>query len=859
MAQIYQNLTPDEIMQLEFQAGKKAAEMIDKIISEKLNIQLSAEDNGKILQVGADGKVVPMTSSEGLTIDDTLSVSDAAADAKAVGDTIAVAEAALAPTFSTSTAYTAGQYVWYDGTLYRFTTDHAAGSWNAAQVELADVANDLAGDVSDLKSAINVLEDDVYDLNPVATANSIDVTSYQENTFPKATSSINEGSAVSSVKLYCCGKNHLKLRNTSGGSSGFTWTSNTDGSVTLNGTADKKYYLYFGAGDNPIGEVLFVYYSRWRASITKSAQNDAVQIGFNGDGQGDYYNWSDTTSKYSNSVGILIPSGTVCDNLTVYPMLEYGDYRQETTFTYEAFSGFVKEHTFDPSVTTGTVDWGELEIPENATTLWHYTSTNTVTIFVKASVIENIENELSGVNDDIGHIETEIANMPENIRYDLSSVSADQSWNGMKLDGTGGWAWLSGYKVERYVISDFDKLYLELNQAPNANYEFHTDATLAASTLVGQTYNTKVKGLVNIPDTATNVFICYASTDTEKQIKRATNWVDGINDKLEILFESGGLCSAFEKADSKTASMLTICENFHLKKGFTISFYGAFDTYSYIEIGQGINTSQGRSIKITATTIESYFVGTNKVKKHEENHGLTFADYIYVKIDVTEESNVNVTIMTNGTSVTKSMGALEGGSGNCEAYISGTMTSVKGTIMATDALEDVFIFGDSYINPFSSSYTKQLVQNGYTKYLLSGVPGATGANEIGAFATAISLRSPKVALWALGMNDSSLSDYKTYAEQFVNMCISKNITPVLATIPNVSGKKDKTSINSYVKESGYRYVDFAKAVGAESSDSTWYTGMLIDNDIHPTDLGGVALMNMLFVDLPEILGKQDAT
>jgi len=64
---------------------------------------------------------------------------------------------AVAPTFDTSTAYTAGQYMWYDGNLYRFTTDHAAGSWNAAQVELAVVANDLAGDVSDLKSQINRL------------------------------------------------------------------------------------------------------------------------------------------------------------------------------------------------------------------------------------------------------------------------------------------------------------------------------------------------------------------------------------------------------------------------------------------------------------------------------------------------------------------------------------------------------------------------------------------------------------------------------------------------------------------------------------------------------------------------------
>lgn len=41
----------------------------------------------------------------------------------------------VADDFSTSTAYTAGDCVIYNGNLYRFTTDHTAGAWNANQVE----------------------------------------------------------------------------------------------------------------------------------------------------------------------------------------------------------------------------------------------------------------------------------------------------------------------------------------------------------------------------------------------------------------------------------------------------------------------------------------------------------------------------------------------------------------------------------------------------------------------------------------------------------------------------------------------------------------------------------------------------
>lgn len=49
----------------------------------------------------------------------------------------------LAPDFSASTAYAAGDYVWYNGTLYRFGTGHAAGSWTGTDATAAVFGNDL--------------------------------------------------------------------------------------------------------------------------------------------------------------------------------------------------------------------------------------------------------------------------------------------------------------------------------------------------------------------------------------------------------------------------------------------------------------------------------------------------------------------------------------------------------------------------------------------------------------------------------------------------------------------------------------------------------------------------------------------
>lgn len=53
----------------------------------------------------------------------------------------------LAPAFSTSTAYSRGDYVTYDGDLYVFTVDHPAGAWKgtsfSGDVARTDVATEL--------------------------------------------------------------------------------------------------------------------------------------------------------------------------------------------------------------------------------------------------------------------------------------------------------------------------------------------------------------------------------------------------------------------------------------------------------------------------------------------------------------------------------------------------------------------------------------------------------------------------------------------------------------------------------------------------------------------------------------------
>lgn len=60
----------------------------------------------------------------------------------------------LAPAFSSETAYAVGQYVSYDGNIYKCTSAHSAGAWVAGDFTLVAVGSEL----SEINSNISTLE-----------------------------------------------------------------------------------------------------------------------------------------------------------------------------------------------------------------------------------------------------------------------------------------------------------------------------------------------------------------------------------------------------------------------------------------------------------------------------------------------------------------------------------------------------------------------------------------------------------------------------------------------------------------------------------------------------------------------------
>ena len=70
---------------------------------------------------------------------------------KNAGNTGLAHTADIAPDFSTESAYSAGDYVYHNGTLYVFTSNHAAGAWSTSDTQAVTVGGELA----DVKSGLN--------------------------------------------------------------------------------------------------------------------------------------------------------------------------------------------------------------------------------------------------------------------------------------------------------------------------------------------------------------------------------------------------------------------------------------------------------------------------------------------------------------------------------------------------------------------------------------------------------------------------------------------------------------------------------------------------------------------------------
>ena len=301
----------------------------------------------------------------------------------------------------------------------------------------------------------------------------------------------------------------------------------------------------------------------------------------------------------------------------------------------------------------------------------------------------------------------------------------------------------------------------------------------------------------------------------------------------------------------------------NIRKNSVFKLMAKVSELSELRIGHGETEYESSYLKLTSTNADVVnYYSDAVIDSHV--HGLTIADYIEITITCKNTAEADIEITSNGATYKLSDVSWSGASraSNFVKLVDGSLSNVVFSWTCKDVNNDIYIFGDSYLGLSSANrWCYYLVQNGYADNVLINSYGGenSGYNIIAARNIFKDLGVPKIAIWAPGMNDGSdtngepSSNWLTRLEMFLSLCAHYGVTPVLCTIPNVPNI-DHTYKNNYVRESGYRYIDFASAVGSDNNPH-WYTNMLSHDNVHPDDLGALTLYNRAITDVPEIVIK----
>lgn len=295
-----------------------------------------------------------------------------------------------------------------------------------------------------------------------------------------------------------------------------------------------------------------------------------------------------------------------------------------------------------------------------------------------------------------------------------------------------------------------------------------------------------------------------------------------------------------------------------VKYGEKIVFKGYFDTFAPLTLHfRNYNNVSTNSIEVNT---ESILIKQGSTVSATLPHGLTLAHDITLLLDYRKEG-VSLTLTSDGNAYTNtlSFGQLTTAAVCPEIVSTGTLTDAILTQSLPIAGSDIWYLGDSYISITNNArWAYHLLENGFgNNVLFNGYAGAPSTVSIWSFNALLDYGTPKMAVFGTGMNDGSdgadapASSWASRRDDFINICISNGIEPIFATVPTVPTVNNEQK-NIWVRNSGYRYIDFAKAVGADGT-GVWYSGMLSTDNVHPSVQGAVALYTQAITDMPELL------
>ncbi len=299
-----------------------------------------------------------------------------------------------------------------------------------------------------------------------------------------------------------------------------------------------------------------------------------------------------------------------------------------------------------------------------------------------------------------------------------------------------------------------------------------------------------------------------------------------------------------------------------------------------IYLSHGFEENGASVLKITSDKIEVYSVDANGYAEKDRDteeavncvysvvHELSVYDYINVVIDNSQNGKALLTLSTPSGMFQSDAVDWLGSNGTVQMRAVGEgleLTDVSLKWLGKAYSERVWIYG----NPADLGWSELVMADGYSDIMISGSPDMTTEACLEQLMQDLAYGTPQYIVWCCGMEkadaavDSANPEYTAATAQFLKLCVEKGITPILTTAPSCPTVSHFAK-NEWIKASGSRYIDLAKAVGADrynaelingtdnTSGAAWYEDLLSEDGIHATEKGTALFYAQVLFDFPEI-------
>ena len=288
-------------------------------------------------------------------------------------------------------------------------------------------------------------------------------------------------------------------------------------------------------------------------------------------------------------------------------------------------------------------------------------------------------------------------------------------------------------------------------------------------------------------------------------------------------------------------------------KDSTISFYKAFGVFdpSSVELYEQQGVTNPVPMTLTPTLNHTYMIQYKHISGITTNENFTVPNYVVIVTDLDTLESQTVPMSADGLG--NGWGIRGYNATGCDV-ISADYQCDEPQNVKVLFLGDSFTEGLTIWNQRQKRWCALLKDRvGKEECAINGQGGATAGSFIQWWNDYLpNLFNPAYVILECGVNGNSEAQYEEDLTTMIGLLTNAGIVPILCTVPPTIEKPNVADYNTFVLNSGYKYIDIAKALTINGDRITRNADLFLADGTHPNIDGHQKIYEIACLNVPEL-------